>query len=219
MTCHTTKKGIEGKPCTKCYTWKPLSEFYRRRQSSDGLTFQCKICARARACRRYEEHRDEIRAQQCGYYQEHRQQMIAYACAYQREHREQHNSYSRRYYQRHIEQHKGRIESWRQRHPEKAQIYYRRWRARKMGARVEPVDEQAIYKRDSHRCVYCGAREDLTLDHIVALSNGGAHSEDNLVVACRSCNSSKRATSLVVWLLQKTLAEERFKREKALGRV
>jgi len=100
---------------------------------------------------------------------------------------------------------------WRANHPEYGPAYakanqdkrrasWRRYHARKLGATVGSVDEAAIYERDGHGCIYCGATEDLTLDHVVALFNGGPHSEDNLVVACRSCNSGKRDRPLEVWL-------------------
>lgn len=43
-------------------------------------------------------------------------------------------------------------------------------------------------------CAYCGcslADEQKTLDHVVPLSRGGTHELTNLVVCCRSCNSTK----------------------------
>lgn len=46
---------------------------------------------------------------------------------------------------------------------------------------------------------YCGSKENLTLDHVVSIARGGPHTEDNLVVACASCNSSKGAKSLLAW--------------------
>jgi hypothetical protein len=52
---------------------------------------------------------------------------------------------------------------------------------------------ERIYKRDGHRCVRCGATEDLTLDHIHPRSLAGNDSDDNLRTLCRSCNSSKGA--------------------------
>ncbi len=82
---------------------------------------------------------------------------------------------------------------------QRAEIVRRR-RARKVNATIEPVDEAAIYELYSRICLYCGATEDLTLDHVVALASGGAHCEDNLVVACRKCNSSKRIKPLEDWL-------------------
>ena len=91
---------------------------------------------------------------------------------------------------------------WFKANPAKKREYMRRRRAAKRGATVEPVDEAAIYERCGYTCVYCGATEDLTLDHVIPLAGGGAHSEDNLVVACRRCNSSKQATPLAEW--QKT---------------
>ncbi len=52
-------------------------------------------------------------------------------------------------------------------------------------------------------CCYCGRRDDLSLDHMIPRMKGGPHSADNLVVACRSCNSSKHARDLLVWMAAK----------------
>jgi len=73
-------------------------------------------------------------------------------------------------------------------------------RTLKLGAIVGDVNGAAVYERSGHVCIYCGATTDLTLDHIVPLVRGGAHSEENLVVACRRCNSSKSDKPLVQWL-------------------
>lgn len=48
-----------------------------------------------------------------------------------------------------------------------------------------------IYKRDGHKCQYCGATRKLTIDHITPKSRGGESSWENLVVACSSCNTKK----------------------------
>ena len=42
-------------------------------------------------------------------------------------------------------------------------------------------------------CAYCGSAENLTLDHVVPLARGGAHRIENLVAACKPCNSRKGA--------------------------
>jgi len=76
-----------------------------------------------------------------------------------------------------------------------------RRRARKNGATIGPVDEAAIYERDGYMCIYCGeTHRKLTIDHIEALSNGGPHLEDNLLVACGRCNSSKGTKPFEEWL-------------------
>ena len=45
--------------------------------------------------------------------------------------------------------------------------------------------------RDNYQCRYCGATNDLAIDHIFPFSRGGSNEADNLQVLCRSCNSSK----------------------------
>jgi len=49
-------------------------------------------------------------------------------------------------------------------------------------------------------CCYCGARENLTADPLIATSRGGPDAGDNLVWACRSCNSAKGARDVLAWL-------------------
>ena len=48
-----------------------------------------------------------------------------------------------------------------------------------------------IHKRDNHTCQYCGAKENLTIDHIIPQSRGGIDSWGNLVSCCTSCNAKK----------------------------
>lgn len=51
----------------------------------------------------------------------------------------------------------------------------------------------AVWERDGYKCVKCGAKKFLTVDHIVAESCGGATTLGNLQTLCRSCNSRKGA--------------------------
>ena len=48
-----------------------------------------------------------------------------------------------------------------------------------------------VFERDKYRCCHCGGYEDLTIDHIVPESKGGAHEIGNFQTLCRSCNSKK----------------------------
>ena len=48
-------------------------------------------------------------------------------------------------------------------------------------------------------CCYCGAVTILTLDHLMPISKGGRDTADNIVWACKSCNSSKGATDVLEW--------------------
>ena len=45
-----------------------------------------------------------------------------------------------------------------------------------------------LFLRDEFRCQYCGARGDLTFDHVVPRAAGGVTSWQNVVAACSPCN-------------------------------
>jgi 5-methylcytosine-specific restriction endonuclease McrA len=53
-----------------------------------------------------------------------------------------------------------------------------------------------IYKRDGHKCQYCGSTRRLTIDHVIPKSRGGEDTWENMVVACSSCNTRKGNTFL-----------------------
>ena len=53
-----------------------------------------------------------------------------------------------------------------------------------------------IFKRDNHRCQYCGTTKNLTLDHLIPKSKGGKSSWTNLVTACQECNTKKGDSSI-----------------------
>jgi 5-methylcytosine-specific restriction endonuclease McrA len=56
--------------------------------------------------------------------------------------------------------------------------------------RVE-LNRRNLFKRDKNTCVYCGSKENLTVDHVIPRSRGGKTIWDNVVTACHSCNNKK----------------------------
>ena len=59
------------------------------------------------------------------------------------------------------------------------------------------LTRREVFIRDNYTCQYCGRQAgDLTLDHIVPRSRGGAHTWENLVSACKTCNHRKGGKSL-----------------------
>ncbi len=86
--------------------------------------------------------------------------------------------------------------------PKHYMIRARNYREMEQG-RLKPgsvVLDQRIRQKLPQQCVYCGSKETTpALDHVVATSAGGADSGDNIVLACRSCNSSKCSRDLFHW--------------------
>lgn len=56
-----------------------------------------------------------------------------------------------------------------------------------------------LYKRDKHRCQYCGIKSPqsgLSIDHVRPSSQGGRTSFENCVTACVDCNAKKSDRTL-----------------------
>lgn len=49
----------------------------------------------------------------------------------------------------------------------------------------------AIFERDDFKCLRCGRRRRLTIDHVVARHNGGGDGMSNWQTLCHRCNSRK----------------------------
>lgn len=63
-----------------------------------------------------------------------------------------------------------------------------------IGAESFTLDE--IYERDHGVCHLCHkrvSRDKASMDHLIPVSLGGPHTRANVSLACRSCNSSKKA--------------------------
>lgn len=94
----------------------------------------------------------------------------------------------------------------------------RRWRERNKVNEKSPNGDSTIYgvknkewqiirkkifQRDGFKCVYCGSDgngNSLHCDHVIPWSGGGKTTDDNLVTACRTCNTSKNSRSLNEWM-------------------
>ena len=48
-----------------------------------------------------------------------------------------------------------------------------------------------LFLRDKFRCQYCGAKDDLTFDHVTPRAQGGRTTWQNVTTACAPCNLAK----------------------------
>lgn len=65
------------------------------------------------------------------------------------------------------------------------------------------ADDERLKMLLPQACCYCESRDYLSVDHLIPTKRGGANTGDNLVWACRSCNSSKCACDALEWLVEK----------------
>ncbi|MGH2724196.1 MAG: HNH endonuclease [Actinomycetota bacterium] len=52
------------------------------------------------------------------------------------------------------------------------------------------LTRRAVFARDDWTCQYCGGAAE-NVDHVIPRSRGGGHVWENVVAACRRCNSRK----------------------------
>jgi 5-methylcytosine-specific restriction endonuclease McrA len=52
------------------------------------------------------------------------------------------------------------------------------------------LSRRAVFVRDGFECQYCGTAAE-NVDHVIPRSRGGPHSWENVVAACKACNTRK----------------------------
>lgn len=94
-----------------------------------------------------------------------------------------------------------RRQRYRARHPDRVRAREREntHRRRAMLGAHDPELAELMALLLTMPCVYCGATEQITIDHVVPLSRGGKHEAENLAPACLPCNCSKNNKLLSEW--------------------
>ena len=108
-------------------------------------------------------------------------------------------------------------------HPELMAGYYKRWYAKSsLILRKLSLTRQAKYASSTftfdqwlnilevfdHCCAYCLRKDQkLTMDHVIPVSKEGEHTEENIVPACKSCNSRKNDRLIFTMLSSRHLRE------------
>jgi 5-methylcytosine-specific restriction endonuclease McrA len=98
------------------------------------------------------------------------------------------------------EQNRDRLKKHRAENPEMYRNYSGKRRALLLSARQFEVKVSELRKIMSQDCFYCGSQAE-HLDHVIPLSRGGLHKIGNLVAACKSCNLTKGAKTIMEWKL------------------
>jgi 5-methylcytosine-specific restriction endonuclease McrA len=131
----------------------------------------------ARFAQYREKHREKLRNQAREYYHNNKQKRAAYAAEYRKANKEKIQAYWR--------SPKGKTVMMNAMH---------RRRSRISKTSTVTSSEMLALKRKAKSCYYCGIKTNaLTFDHIQPLTKGGAHTLDNLIMACAPCNSRKHA--------------------------
>ena len=181
--------GITEKPCTKCGITKPLSDYRERSRGVCNRNAVCKECEHDEYKRYRASRKSELSAKAKKAWKEKPQTPEQKEKAKKRA--------SEWYYNN-----KERAAASMKRNAMIRPPYLRRKiLMNQVECTLTTEQWQEILEIFGHRCAYC-LRSDvpLTQDHIQPVSKFGPHTAENVVPACRSCNSAKGNRSIFTML-------------------
>lgn len=112
---------------------------------------------------------------------------------------------SKEQYQKNKTRRRAVAKVWDVAHRQNKRQAWKRWFSRKRantpdGKGLTVKEWTAILGAYNYRCAYCGRQGvELTQDHVIPVSRGGADSQSNVVPACRSCNCQKSDKTPEEW--------------------
>src|SRR5262245_1560599 len=197
MSSQESMPFVPEKQCSRCKQVFPatIEYFLGRKERKSGIRSECKLCTKAISAIRCQ--RDKLKIKQSAkksrekYPEKIKQRMQKWRQANRIHVKTYKNAYRTQYPQQHREE----VRRWKIRNPDKVREQNLRRQSQKKQVAIHDftvAQWQIVKATYNPRCVYCGKKpKRLTMDHIIPLSKGGQHTLNNIVPACRSCNSTK----------------------------
>lgn len=166
------------------------------------------------------EHSEERAEYSKQYYKKNADKIKAQAKQYYKDNKEAHKEYSKIYYKENAEELRKQKRQYYRKNKDLLSIKKQKRRAitQKLPATLTDEQWQQIKSEFNNSCSYCGMSETEHLDryneqlhqeHFVPLSKGGEYTHNNIIPACRSCNSSKQDKDFFEWYPEQELYSER----------
>lgn len=185
---------IEGhKRCPGCATTKPHEDFSKRTTTRDGLDGHCKACNLARVKRNMASP---------GY----KEKKAAYDKDYVAKNALRLRTRAKIRYYRNSQLRVRKSVEWARKNPELRRAIANAYKARRRGqweVGMSGPEMRGWLEKQILVCEYCGTvcQDNFHIDHIHPLSKGGRHDEDNLTIACATCNQRKSNKMVLMFLL------------------
>lgn len=203
------------KKCGRCQLEFPatLEYFGKQSRNKDGFKSECKKC-KSEDNKKYRElnvekltkYKNKYKAEykyDKEKYLAKRDFFIAKSKRYNERNKEKCIENSKIYYQSHKEELLDKIKAYqkteRGRHLGAIRTNRRDALKRKLLASYSAEMWENCKETFNNKCAYCGNKFPLTQDHFIALSKKGEYTNNNIICACRSCNSSKSDKDFFEW--------------------
>ena len=164
-------------------------------------------------------------------YIENREVVIERSKEYSRNNMGKRIKYSKKYYENNKEKHADRVKrytliniekiterrrQWKKNNKDKVNISTQRRYAKKHGLSYDfdIIAWESCKKHFGYNCCYCGKPGKLTQEHFIPLSKDGEYTINNIVPACKSCNSKKHNKDFFKWYSEQSFYNK--KREQKI---
>lgn len=200
--------------------WLPVTNeyFHRDKSKRDGLASTCKACRKVKKREWYTANAENAREYSRNWARANYDAVLAKNRAWRKHNRAKADGYNEhwkvsnrakylsgrhRRYQLNAQQNREAAKEWRRQNPDKLKLQWRVRQARERSAEGNhtPSDIRAMFESQEGRCAYCGIKLDARfhVDHIIPVSRGGSNDPENLCLACRDCNLSKKDKTPDEW--------------------
>lgn len=188
------------KPCVKCGAAE---------RDTQG---NCRVCARANAKKWYAENNKRAKANQAAWFQNNKEKQKKYNKQWildnSEKYKETREEYHKRdyviaYKKKWIDENRAlaraSADNWKRENPMKLRVYGQNNRCKELGIEgwLDSGIVEKLYELQQGKCTGCtddlGQGEEFHIDHVIALSNGGLNTEDNIQLLCATCSRLKWA--------------------------
>lgn len=195
------------KKCSNCKEIKSINQY----SIVDGRYIgRCKDCVAKSAKEYYEKNKTQINRYKKEYYEKNKEQIKADAREYHYKHRDKRIRSAKQWRDKNT----GKVREYNKRYKEEnadlvREINQKRnARLRGLISELNAGEWSRVLKDFNYECAYCGIdekkhielhNEKLHQEHFLPLVKGGEYTHNNIIPACKNCNSSKRDSSFFSW--------------------
>ena len=194
--------------CGSCAQELPATTeyFFVAQKGKHGFHSICKKCQREQFLEYKKNNPEKYKAKEArnarNYWLRNKDEITAKNKAWREKNKDWIKEYGKRYRKENKEILARRKKNYSDRNRDKCNTWSQKYKTRKqdLPASLTVEQWQKCVEHFNDSCAYCGKpHKRLAQEHFIPLSKGGEYAKDNIVPACRSCNSSKNNKDPLEW--------------------
>ena len=164
-------------------------EWSRKKKEEDPESFNADACRRAKIS--YEKDPEKFRARTAAYREVYPEKVKEATAQWFAENKE----YRKKYKAKYRKTHRKEISAYQKANRERQLVYKanRKTRETRAGGSFTLHEWRELCAKYKHKCLCCGKKIPLTVDHVIPVSKGGTSYIGNIQPLCGPCNYSKHA--------------------------